>query len=83
MGAGTKDLESNLFTGIVMGTEKRMDETQTGLFGYSKGARSIFLDAETGNATFGLAEDDSLDVSNPLTEGRIELRPGGISSISK
>ena len=83
IGAGEKDLTTNRFTGIVMGTEKRYDETQTGLFGYSNGARSIFLDAETGNATFGLAEDDAFDVSNPLTEGRIELRPGGISSISK
>jgi len=27
---------------------------ETGLFGYSKGARSIFLDSDTGNATFGI-----------------------------
>lgn len=27
---------------------------ETGLFGYNKGARSIFLDSNTGNATFGI-----------------------------
>ena len=70
-----------------MGTEKTFDDAEgqeeIGLLGYSHGKRSIFLDATTGNATFGLPENDAADVSNPLTEGRIELRPGGTSSISK
>ena len=87
IGAGKKHLEDNTFTGILMGTEKTYDDDktqeETGLFGYSHGKRSIFLDAATGNATFGLPENDAADISNPLTEGRIELRPGGISSISK
>ena len=81
VGAGVKHNEDNTFTGIVIGTEQisQEEETNVGLLGYSHGRRSIFLDAATGEATFGLAEDES---SNPLTEGRIELRPGGISSIA-
>ena len=54
MGAGFKDEENN-FTGIVMGQVKASDKTniETGLLGYAKGIRSIFLDAETGRAEFG------------------------------
>lgn len=51
VGAGKK--EGNAFTGIVLGTEQNSDGEETGLFGYAAGARSIFLDANTGNATFG------------------------------
>ena len=87
IGAGVKHTEDNTFTGVLMGTEKTFDDAEgqeeIGLLGYSHGKRSIFLDATTGNATFGLPENDAADVSNPLTEGRIELRPGGTSSISK
>lgn len=87
IGAGVKHTEDNTFTGVLMGTEKTYDdaegEEEIGLLGYSHGKRSIFLDATTGNATFGLPENDAADTSNPLTEGRIELRPGGTSSISK
>lgn len=87
IGAGVKHVEDNTFTGVLMGTEKTYDDREgqeeIGLLGYSHGKRSIFLDASTGNATFGLPETDAADVSNPLTEGRIELRPGGTSSISK
>ena len=87
IGAGIKHTEDNTFTGVLMGTEKTFDDAEgqeeIGLLGYSHGKRSIFLDASTGNATFGLPETDAADVSNPLTEGRIELRPGGTSSISK
>lgn len=87
IGAGIKHTEDNTFTGVLMGTEKTFDDAagqeEIGLLGYSHGKRSIFLDATTGNATFGLPEEDAADASNPLTEGRIELRPGGTSSISK
>lgn len=61
VGAGKKD-KDNRFTGIIMGQTKTKDKDQTGfkdqtgLFGYAAGARSIFLDANTGNATFGLAD---------------------------
>ena len=77
MGAGIKDDADNTFTGIVMGIEQKSQQNnEIGLFGYNHGRRSIFLDAKTGNATFGLPED------NGIWEGRIELRPGGVSSIA-
>lgn len=68
VGAGVKDSE-NKFTGIFMGTVKDPEEglsktssifntfdelnEDIGLFGYSQGHRSIFLDAKTGKALFG------------------------------
>ena len=61
VGAGKKN-QDNSFTGIIIGQTKTKDKDQTGfkdqtgLFGYAAGARSIFLDAKTGNATFGLAD---------------------------
>lgn len=64
-----------------MGVEKTYEgDRNVGLLGYSHGRQSIFLDAETGDATFGLPEEQS-DKNDPLTEGRIELRPGGTSKI--
>ena len=99
IGAGEKDSD-NRFTGIVMGKTETYtggsdNEKQIGLFGYSNGLQSIFLDAETGNATFGLPdveykeEDQKYYYKNTTREtdsdnykeGRIELRPGGISNI--
>ena len=68
VGAGKKD-SYNRFTGVLMGEAKAIDSgasiTQIGLLGYSEGKQSIFLDAETGDATFGVAG-----------QGQIELRPG-------
>jgi hypothetical protein len=49
---------------------------KVGIMGYSEGRQSIFLDANTGKAVFGLAADD-----NEYDEGRIELVPGGVSKI--
>jgi len=57
MGAGEKD-SNNRFTGVVMGSVKLNNANTTtynGLLGFSKGAMSIYLDADTGNATFGKA----------------------------
>lgn len=55
IGAGSKDTD-NSFTGILMGNVRKGDgKEQQGLFGYSKGNQSIFLDANTGNATFGVS----------------------------
>lgn len=56
VGAGKKN-NSNQFTGVVMGV-KQVDEKssynqQIGLFGYSNGEQSFFLNAEDGSATFG------------------------------
>ena len=55
IGAGKKESD-NSFTGIVMGQVREAGNVQneTGLFGYKSGVRSIFLDAETGKATFGV-----------------------------
>lgn len=73
IGAGKKNSnKNNTFTGIVMGVEQTQGEsetqtqTQTGLFGYADGARSIFLDANTGNAQFGLPDKGQIkiDVKN-------------------
>ena len=81
IGAGVKD-ENNRFTGIVMGTAKTYDqeEESVGLLGYSQGKQSIWLDADTGNAIFGLPEEQA-STNNKFIEGRIELIPGGQSKI--
>lgn len=63
IGAGGKDKDTNSFTGIVMGTVKDSKGTHTGLFGYGKGAQSIFLDAKTGNATFGQRETGQIVIT--------------------
>jgi len=73
MGAGVKDNNNN-FTGVVMGAVKQNSSTATtynGLLGFSQGIISIYLDAETGNATFGRPG-----------EGQIKLVPGGTSTIA-
>ena len=100
IGAGEKDMSTNLFTGILMGKTETYtgggdNEEEIGLFGYSQGLQSIFLDAKTGNATFGLPDvgvdennnptgkykNTNIDSGDNYTEGRIELRPGDISKI--
>ena len=93
--AGEKD-DNNRFTGIVMGktetyTGEAQNENETGLFGYAYGLQSIFLDSETGNATFGLPDGNKVikDTNgkyiglgtDDYSEGRIELRPGDVSKI--
>lgn len=92
VGAGEKD-NNNRFTGILMGktetsTGQGEKEKQVGLLGYTHGLQSIFLDAETGNATFGLPDGYGLNSNlepepreDNYSEGRIELRPGDVSSI--
>lgn len=81
IGAGEKN-SANQFTGILMGTQKTYDsdDSQIGLFGYSAGKQSIFLNAEDGSATFGLPEDQA-SASNKYLEGRVILQPGGTSKI--
>lgn len=87
IGAGIKG-EDNSFTGIVMGSrfEQREDakgevkeQNDVGLFGYSEGEQSIFLDAKTGKTVFGLPKDSGRDGGY---EGRIILTPGGTSTIA-
>ena len=83
IGAGKKDT-NNKFTGILMGTSQTYDqkEEQVGLLGYSKGKQSIWLDADSGKAIFGLPEQQA-SANNNFTEGRIELIPGGESKIGQ
>ena len=58
VGAGMKN-NDNTFTGIVMGVKQENSGSasgqQIGLFGYSSGLQSIFLNAKDGSATFGVA----------------------------
>ena len=90
VGAGVKD-NDNKFTGVVIGKAQQYDHLKSdgtidtdqqsvGLLGYSHGKQSILLDAETGNAIFGLPEQQA-SAGNAYTEGRIELVPGGESKI--
>ncbi len=88
IGAGYKGQDpndsnvNNVFTGIVMGQAKTYDSdvTSTGLLGYSGGKQSIWLDAESGKAVFGLPSN-AASQENAFNEGRIELVPGGNSQI--
>ncbi len=90
IGAGEKN-EKNQFTGIVMGKATTYDKvknengelvgnTSIGLLGYADGKQSIWLDAKSGKAVFGLPEDQA-SAGNKYNEGRIELVPNGTSSI--
>lgn len=90
IGAGEKN-EQNQFTGIVMGKATTYDkvknengelvgDTSIGLLGYADGKQSIWLDAKSGKAVFGLPESQA-SPGNKYNEGRIELVPGGTSSI--
>ncbi len=56
VGAGRKNSD-NTFTGVVMGTIKDSGKEKDGLFGYSGGQQTFSLDAETGNATFGVNKE--------------------------
>ena len=67
VGAGTKDT-NNRFTGVLLGTERVRTQNNeikdnVGLLGYAAGARSIFLDAETGNAEFGLPDKGQIIIN--------------------
>lgn len=50
IGAGEKDKDTNLFTGLIMGKDQSIDEI--GLYGYNQGKLSFGLD-KNGNAFFG------------------------------
>lgn len=73
-GAGHKDEKTNTFTGVLMGSVKESDKStiETGLFGYAKGERTIFLNAETGTATFGAATGAQI-IIDPST-GKAEIK---------
>ena len=71
VGAGIKE-EDNSFTGVLIGKVDDANEGDDaiGLIGYSKGQRSIFLDAETGKAEFGTSKRGKI-IIDPTTERAI------------
>lgn len=62
IGAGKKNEETNTFTGVFMGTvqEANKVKSETGLFGYNDGQRTISLNAEDGSAIFGKLGDGQI-----------------------
>ena len=78
VGAGKKETD-NSFTGILIGSVKDNDKgsISNGLFGYSKGKRTIFLDADLGKATFGLDKQGRIEIdglSAIITGGDYQLK---------
>lgn len=82
VGAGQKD-KNNRFTGVLLGTERTSDGDKVGLLGYAAGARSIFLDAKSGKAEFGI-ETDSRIIIDPsqnkaiIQSGNYEIGKSGM-----
>lgn len=75
MGAGRKESD-NSFTGMFLGEVKESSyaSKEVGIFGYNHGQRSIFLNAETGSAAFGIAKQGQI-IIDP-TDGRATIRSG-------
>lgn len=82
VGAGKKN-DDNSFTGVLIGTvDDTHDSSQkTGLLGYANGVRSIFLDAETGNAEFGIKGSNQI-ILNP-SSGQAEIKSGNYNTSNK
>lgn len=79
VGAGVKN-DDNTFTGMIMGkVQTYRSGSDVGLVGYHKGVRSIFLDAETGNATFGAAGNGQI----LITPESGQLKSGNYSTTNK
>ena len=75
VGAGRKD-NNNRFTGIVIGVkqvqEKSSSNQKIGLFGYSSGVQSIFLNAENGSAIFGISGKGQVIIDPSTDEALIK-----------
>lgn len=73
VGAGKKE-DDNSFTGVLMGEVKEGGRTtkDVGLFGYANGVRTIFLDAETGMATFGKNGGGQIILDPSLNKAQIK-----------
>ena len=81
VGAGKKD-NQNRFTGIVMGIENPrigQNNSKVGLLGYSAGAQSIFLDAETGKAEFGVEQKGRI-IIDP-SQNTAQIKSGNYSTV--
>ena len=75
VGAGQKE-NDNSFTGITIGTtfqdtRNSTKDRQIGMFGYYHGQRSLFLDAETGDAEFGVASEGQIKIRASDGQGTI------------
>lgn len=68
VGAGSKD-NDNKFSGMVMG---ELSSGEIGLFGYGKGERAFFLDANTGAAYFGKNEEIVITPTSSTIAGKID-----------
>lgn len=84
IGAGTKN-DSNQFTGITMGEVFQVDNNnkqtkQVGLFGYGNGEQTLFLDAQTGNATFGRSGNGQIKIK---ANGEGTIESGDYSTTNK
>lgn len=71
IGAGKKQSD-NTYTGVLMGDIKTNSSNDTGIFGYQHGQRSIFLDAKTGNASFGKPGAAQIKITASSGEGTIQ-----------
>lgn len=84
IGAGTKN-EENEFSGVLMGAVQEAGSStankKVGLFGFSNGVRSIFLNAEDGSAVFGTADRAQIMI-NPSSNAAI-LKSGDFSTQNK
>ena len=67
VGAGSKD-NDNKFSGMVMG---ELSSGEIGLFGYGKGERAFFLDANTGAAYFGKNQEIVITPTNSTIAGKM------------
>ena len=96
-GSGYKD-NNNKFTGVIMGIAKDPSQEisnqsglisnyDTGLFGYSSGVRTFFLDSKTGKSTFGQTGQAQIiiDPTQKNTEGRVvaQIKSGNYDTIEK
>ena len=72
VGAGRKNTD-NSFTGITIGEVfQDVNHKEIGMFGYYKGQRSLFLDAETGDAEFGITGKGQIKIHASDGEGTID-----------
>ena len=72
VGAGRKETD-NTFTGITIGEVfQDQNNKEIGMFGYYHGSRSLFLDAETGDAEFGVSGKGQIKIHASDGEGTID-----------
>ena len=81
IGAGVKE-NDNTLTGIVIGkTYETTNNTKKdiGLFGYQKGIRTIFLNAQDGSATFGVkdGEHGCLQITPSANSNKVTINTYG------